>query len=76
LSEGDKIDISELLVGEVAQANLGQYIHFEKSSNNIILSIDRDGVGEQYKSSHFLILSNQPQIKSLDDLISANAIIY
>ncbi len=76
LVDGDKIDISALLIGEVSKANLAQYVYFEKSSNNVILSIDRDGAGEQYESSRFLTLTNQPQIKSLEDFITSNTILY
>ena len=76
LLEGDKIDISELLIGDVSKTNLNQYIYFEKNFNNIILSVDRDGSGEQYESSRFLTLTNQLQIKSLEDIISLNTIIF
>ncbi|WP_333623878.1 type I secretion C-terminal target domain-containing protein, partial [Stenotrophomonas indicatrix] len=44
LAQGDKIDISDLLVGwNGSSATLGNYLHVTNSNGNTVISVDRDG---------------------------------
>jgi Ca2+-binding RTX toxin-like protein len=43
ISHGDKINISDLIVGQASKENLNQFVSFEKSGSTITLSLDRDG---------------------------------
>ncbi|WP_151712762.1 calcium-binding protein [Acinetobacter bereziniae] len=74
-SQGDKIDISDLLIGEVSKENLNQYLLFEKNGSTITLSLDRDGSETNYSSNKILILNNQTNLNSLDDLIKVDAFL-
>ena len=74
-SQGDKIDISDLLIGEVNKENLNQYLLFEKNGSTITLSLDRDGSETNYSSNKILILNNQTNLNSLDDLIKVDAFL-
>ncbi|MDQ1208531.1 Ca2+-binding RTX toxin-like protein [Acinetobacter baylyi] len=75
LSQGDKIDISDLLVGDVNKANLNQFISYEKNGTTVTLSIDRDGSAGNFTSSKLLILNNQLNVNNLDDLIKVDTFI-
>ncbi|WP_058949016.1 calcium-binding protein [Acinetobacter bouvetii] len=75
LNQGDKIDVSNLLIGEVDKLKLNQFISYEKNGTSITLSLDRDGNGTDYQSSKLLVLNNQSSINSLDDLIKADAFV-
>lgn len=59
VSQGDKIDISDLLVGWNGQAStLGNYLHVTTSGNNTVISIDRDGAGSAYSNTTLVTLDN------------------
>ncbi|WP_436898956.1 type I secretion C-terminal target domain-containing protein, partial [Acinetobacter gyllenbergii] len=75
VSQGDKIDISELLIGDVDKGNLDQYLFFEKTNSTVTISLDRDGQGGDYEPSKLLILNNQSGLNTLDDMIKANIFI-
>jgi len=76
VSQGDKIDISKLLIGEVDNSNLDQYVFFEKVNSTVAISIDIDAEGGSYESSKLLILNNQSSFNTLDDMIKANIFIF
>ncbi|CAC9660911.1 Alkaline phosphatase (EC 3.1.3.1) [uncultured Gammaproteobacteria bacterium] len=71
LSEGDKLDISDLIDYQ-ASNNLADFVSVENIGNNSIVHIDSDGagIGESYVS---ITLSNTTL--SFEDLSNANALI-
>jgi Ca2+-binding RTX toxin-like protein len=75
VSQGDKINISELIVGHASKENLNQFVSFEKSGSTVTLSLDRDGNDVNYSATKLLILNNQTNVTSLDDLIKADVFI-
>jgi len=59
VSQGDKIDIGDLLVGWNGQAStLGNYVHVTQNGNNTVISIDRDGAGSAYTNTTLVTLDN------------------
>ncbi|MDR9544839.1 calcium-binding protein, partial [Acinetobacter baumannii] len=75
VSQGDKINISELIIGQVSKENLNQFVSFEKSGSTVTLSLDRDGNDVNYSATKLLILNNQTNVASLDDLIKTDVFI-
>ena len=59
LEQGDKIDVSDLLVGwNGSAATLGNYLQVSTSGNNTVISIDRDGAGTAYTKTTLVTLDN------------------
>lgn len=59
VSQGDNIDIGDLLVGWNGQAStLGNYVHVTQNGNNTVISIDRDGAGSAYTNTTLVTLDN------------------
>lgn len=59
LAQGDKIDISDLLVGwNGSAATLGNYLHVNTSGGNTVISVDRDGTGTAYANTPLVTLDN------------------
>ncbi|MFV5546811.1 calcium-binding protein [Acinetobacter baumannii] len=75
VSQGDKINISDLIIGQASKENLDQFVSFEKSGSTVTLSLDRDGNDVNYSATKLLILNNQTNVASLDDLIKADVFI-
>ncbi|HEC0040926.1 TPA: type I secretion C-terminal target domain-containing protein, partial [Acinetobacter baumannii] len=75
ISQGDKINISELIIGPASKENLNQFVSFEKSGSTVTLSLDRDGNDINYSATKLLILNNQTNVNSLNDLIKADVFI-
>lgn len=75
ISQQDKIDISDLLIGNVGAQNLSTFIQLGKNGTTIALSIDRDGSDTTYDTQSILTLWNQPTINNLQDLIALNTFI-
>ncbi|MEA1229536.1 type I secretion C-terminal target domain-containing protein, partial [Acinetobacter sp. IRS14] len=75
VSQGDKINISELIIGHASKENLNQFVSFEKSGSTVTLSLDRDGNDVNYSATKLLILNNQTNVASLDDLIKADVFV-
>ncbi|WP_171481109.1 calcium-binding protein, partial [Acinetobacter oleivorans] len=75
ISQGDKINISELIIGQASKENLNQFVSFEKSGSTVTLSLDRNGNDVNYSATKLLILNNQTNVTSLDDLIKADVFI-
>ena len=75
ISQGDKINISDLIVGQASKENLNQFVSFEKSGSTVTLSLDRDGNDVNYSATKLLILNNQTNVNSLNDLIKADVFI-
>ncbi|EGT4257078.1 BapA prefix-like domain-containing protein [Citrobacter amalonaticus] len=74
LTQGDKIDIGDLLVGWNGQtASLGNYLSVSTSGGNTTLSIDRDGAGNTYHSTQLVTLENVQT--TLTELIEQNHIV-
>lgn len=69
LAKGDKLDISALLDDGINADNLANYIKLDSISpysNNVKLSIDRDGDGTAYDFTELLIIDSTKKIH-LDD---------
>ncbi|MCU4479508.1 hypothetical protein CAT59_06500 [Acinetobacter pittii] len=75
VSQGDKINISDLIIGQASKENLDQFVSFEKSGSTVTLSLDRDGNDVNYSATKLLILNNQTNVASLDDLIKTDVFI-
>uniref|UniRef100_UPI00300834EE calcium-binding protein n=1 Tax=Acinetobacter sp. 161(2023) TaxID=3098768 RepID=UPI00300834EE len=75
VSQGDKINISELIIGHASKENLNQFVSFEKSGSTVTLSLDRDGNDVNYSATKLLILNNQTNVNSLNDLIKADVFV-
>ena len=74
LSQGDKIDIGDLLVGWNGSAStLGNYVSVSQSGNNTVISIDRDGTGAAYTKSTLVTLDNVQT--TYDELVNQQHII-
>ncbi|WP_337019232.1 Ig-like domain-containing protein [Leclercia sp. AS011] len=74
LAAGDKIDISELLVGwNGDRATLGDYVQVSNSEGNTLISIDRDGTGTGYAPATLVTLDNVQT--TYEELVNQNHII-
>jgi VCBS repeat-containing protein len=74
LSQGDKIDIGDLLVGWNGQSStLGNYLHVTTNGNNTVISIDRDGAGATYTNTALVTLDNVQT--TYDELVNQHHII-
>ncbi|WP_412875879.1 type I secretion C-terminal target domain-containing protein [Enterobacter hormaechei] len=74
LTQGDKIDIGDLLVGWNGSAStLGNYVSVSQSGNNTVISIDRDGTGAAYTKSTLVTLDNVQT--TYDELVNQQHII-
>ncbi|MFY9995004.1 MAG: Ig-like domain-containing protein [Leclercia sp.] len=74
LADGDKIDISELLVGwDGDRATLGNYIQVSGSDGNTLISIDRDGTGTSYAPTPLVTLDDVQT--TYEELVSQNHIV-
>lgn len=59
VSQGDKIDIGDLLVGWNGQtSSLGNYVSVSTNGSNTVISIDRDGTGSAYAKTTLVTLDN------------------
>ena len=59
LAQGDKIDISDLLVGwNGDNATLGNYLSVTNSNGNTVISVDRDGAANIYTNTTLVTLDN------------------
>jgi hypothetical protein len=71
---GDKIDISDLLVGWNGSAStLGNYLHVTNSNGNTVISIDRDGAGSTYTNTTLVTLDGVQT--TYDELVNQQHII-
>ena len=74
LAQGDKIDISDLLVGWNGSAStLGNYLHVTNSNGNTVISIDRDGAGSTYTNTTLVTLDGVQT--TYDELVTQQHII-
>lgn len=74
LAAGDKIDISELLVGwNGDRATLGEFIQVSNSDGNTVISIDRDGADTRYAPATLVTLEEVQT--TYDELVNQNHII-
>ncbi|EMX9182038.1 BapA prefix-like domain-containing protein [Citrobacter sedlakii] len=74
LTQSDKIDIGDLLVGwNGDNATLGSYLNVSTSGGNTTISIDRDGAGSTYQSTALVTLENVQT--TLNELIEQNHIV-
>ncbi|MBZ0058721.1 MULTISPECIES: Ig-like domain-containing protein [unclassified Leclercia] len=74
LAEGDKIDISQLLVGwNGDRGTLGEYLQVNSSDGNTVISIDRDGTGTSYAPATLVTLDDVQT--TYEELVNQNHII-
>jgi len=74
LTAGDKIDISELLVGwNGDRATLGDYIQVSNSDGNTVIGIDRDGADSGYTPATLVTLDDVQT--TWEELVNQNHII-
>ncbi|MFK3710414.1 Ig-like domain-containing protein [Leclercia adecarboxylata] len=74
LAAGDKIDISELLVGwNGDRSTLGDYIQVSNSEGSTVISIDRDGAGTSYAPATLVTLDDVQT--TYEELVNQNHII-
>lgn len=74
LAAGDKIDISELLVGwNGDRATLGEFIQVSNSDGNTVISIDRDGADARYTPATLVTLEEVQT--TYEELVNQNHII-
>lgn len=74
LATGDKIDISELLVGwNGDRATLGEFIQVSNSDGNTVISIDRDGADTRYAPATLVTLEEVQT--TYEELVNQNHII-
>ncbi|WP_225758244.1 Ig-like domain-containing protein [Leclercia sp. Marseille-Q4284] len=74
LAAGDKIDISELLVGwNGDRATLGEFIQVSNSDGNTVISIDRDGADTRYAPATLVTLEEVQT--TYEELVNQNHII-
>ena len=74
LAAGDKIDISELLVGwNGDRATLGEFIQVSNSDGNTVISIDRDGADARYAPATLVTLEEVQT--TYEELVNQNHII-
>ncbi|MCU6676615.1 Ig-like domain-containing protein [Leclercia tamurae] len=74
LAAGNKIDISELLVGwNGDRATLGEFIQVSNSDGNTVISIDRDGADARYAPATLVTLEEVQT--TYEELVNQNHII-
>ncbi|WP_418936793.1 BapA/Bap/LapF family large adhesin [Leclercia adecarboxylata] len=74
LEQGDKIDISDLLVGwNGDNATLGNYLQVTNSNGNTVISVDRDGAANNYTNTTLVTLDNVQT--TYEELVNQNHII-
>ena len=79
IAEGDMIDISELLVSfKDGQSDIKDFVNvqYDAASKTATISIDRDGKEAGFQSEKLLILQNQNQDITLDDLLNGKNLLY
>ncbi|WP_286638507.1 BapA/Bap/LapF family large adhesin [Thiopseudomonas alkaliphila] len=80
-ADADVIDISALLPEGSENIDLDGLkdflqVEFNEEEESITVSIDRDGKGSRFEFEELLVLTNQKEEKSLDDLFNNDQIIY
>ncbi|OTG66470.1 SwmB domain-containing protein [Acinetobacter silvestris] len=77
-TEADKIDIRGLLDSDANIGNIQQYLSltYDAIKHEAVISIDRDGSKNVYHSTELLILTNQNQSVSIDELIHNQQILF
>lgn len=74
--EGDVLDVSELLIGaDVTMNNIAEFLSLRTVGDNTVVSIDRDGRGDDFNSVDLIILGDVKGY-SLDDLVTNNQIVF
>ena len=69
VSDGDKIDISNLLVGWNGSSDtLGNFVSVSEENGKTMVSIDRDGTGSDYSSTQLITLEGVSSV-TLDELL-------
>ena len=74
LAQGDKVDVSALLDGANAD-NIANYVSvISDGEGNTLISIDRDGTGNNYNSTDLIVLKNTDT--TLDELLNNNQLLF
>jgi Ca2+-binding RTX toxin-like protein len=78
LGQGDVIDVSDLLDDNVTGYNLGDYVSLDYNADaeTVTVKIDRDAAGTTYNATDLLILTNQRQEITLEDLLKNQQILF
>lgn len=74
VAQGDKIDLSTLFE-DISKDNILDYLNLEKIGGSVILTLDKDGIGEKHNAQKFIDFGYQPQMQSLEQLINQGNII-
>ena len=79
-SQADKIDLSNLLLGDPNSLTIGLYVsvNYDAATQSATISVDRDGLGLTYSSTQLLTLHvDEPTASlTLNDLLNNGQIIY
>ncbi|MFP5083991.1 beta strand repeat-containing protein, partial [Acinetobacter pittii] len=79
-TQADKIDISNLLLGNPNSLTIGQYVSvsYDPATQNATISVDRDGLGLTYSNTQLLTihLDESRTSLTLNDLLNNGQIIY
>ncbi|WP_225995879.1 beta strand repeat-containing protein, partial [Acinetobacter oleivorans] len=79
-TQADKIDISNLLLGNPNSLTIGQYVSvsYDAATQNATISVDRDGLGLTYSNTQLLTihLDESRTSLTLNDLLNNGQIIY
>ena len=73
-----QIDISALLSNDANKDNLSEFVtvKYDADQDQAVIAVDRDGSEKHYQSENLLVLLNQAEKVTLDDLINNHQIIY
>jgi len=70
-SEGDKIDISNLLTAyDPLTMHLSDFVHLTVSGGNTIISVDRDGTGTAYGFNNIATLTGVTTLPDVDTMVA------
>ncbi len=64
------------MADDIINSNNGNdYLNLEKIGGSVILTLDKDGIGEKHNAQKFIDFGYQPQMQSLEQLINQENII-
>ena len=74
VTDGDRLDFSQVIEFDALSGVIGDYVGASESNGNTLISVDRDGAGEQYGMQHVAFLVNTPNI-NIEDLYNSGQIV-
>ena len=64
------------MADDIINSNDGNdYLNLENIGGSVILTLDKDGIGEKHNAQKFIDFGYQPQMQSLEQLINQGNII-